>query len=122
MEEKENLAPAIEKLLDELEVLGYDRNKVAAANNYKLKTFASTLRRGGNTKMLNKITFFKQTVEQMKLNPEFDILKRVERIEKMQDILLTAICDVFAKLTQRSSAVIKSDYEKMINIKDEDDK
>jgi hypothetical protein len=115
MEEQENLAPQIEKLLDELEVLGYNRKKVAEANNYKLKTFTTTLRRGGNQKMLNKIAFYKQTIEQMKLNPDFDILKRVERIEKMQDILLTAICDLLARQTQRSSAIIKSEYEKLIN-------
>lgn len=119
MEETHNYAPQIEKLLDELETLGYSRKKVAEANDYKPKTFASTLKRGGNQKMLNKIAYFKQTVEQMKLNPDFDILKRVERIEKMQDILLTALCDVLARLTQRSAAIIKSEYESLID-KDND--
>lgn len=120
MEAKENYTPAIEKMLHELEVLGYDRKKVAAATDYKIKTFTTTLNRGGNTKMLNKIAFLKTTVEQMKQNPDFDILKRVEHIEKMQDILLTAISDALSILTHRSSAIIKSEYEKLIedNIKE----
>lgn len=114
---EENYALQISKLLDELEVLGYDRKKVAEATDYKLKTFASTLNRGGNAKMLNKIAFLKQTVEQQKQNPQFDILQRVERIEQMQDIILTALSDVLAKMNNRSSAIIKDEYLKLIRDK-----
>lgn len=110
----ENYAAQISKLLDELEILGYDRKKVAEATDYKLKTFASALARGGNAKMLNKIAFLKKTLEQKAMNPDFDILKRVQRIEAMQDVILTALCDVLAKMNNRSSAIIKSEYEKLI--------
>lgn len=115
MKEKENLAPQIERLLHELAILGYDRKKVAEAIDYKEKSFAATLSRGGNTKMLNKVAFFKQTIEQRMSNPDFDILKRVERIEAKQEVILTAVCDALAILTHRSSAIIKSEYEKLID-------
>jgi hypothetical protein len=114
--EKENLAPQIQKLLDELEVLGYDRKRVAEANDYKLKTFSSTLNRGGNKKMLNKIAFYKQTVEQMKQNPEFDILKRMEQIEAAQDVLLIALSDILAQLNPKagSGTLIYTNYKREI--------
>lgn len=114
MEEKPNVAPQIEKLLHELAILGYDRKQVAAATDYKLKSFSATLSRGGNTKMLNKVAYFKQTIEQQMSNPNFDILKRVERIEAMQDIILTALSDVLAKMNNRSAAIIKDEYLKLL--------
>lgn len=110
--EEINYATAIAKLLDELEVMGYDRKKVAELAKYKPKTFATALKRGGNEKMLNKIEYVKQTIAQVQQNPDFEILDKVQQLETEMKVVRLMLADVLSKLYNRPAHIINAEYDK----------
>jgi hypothetical protein len=103
-------------LLDELELFGYNRKRLAEKIEYSQDAIRKALRYGPSDKLFNKIKGLHESESEKAKNPVSQMYQEIKQLRAELYATRVMLADVLAKLSDHrdSAAVILANYDKLI--------